>query len=226
VLAPDRIRNQTFPDARRGYDPAAVRAFLERLASELEAAEQRHDRFDLVAEEIAAVLRTAHEEATRTRARAEEAAHQQLDEAALLVAQGRQQATEERDEAKRLLLRAQERSSALTREAEQQAARIVQAAESLARARANNVLGQAQRRLDRLSRDEQQAQQRLRAARDELAALIDRVSNGDRVIDLTPNQPATPAPVEPPRLEPDGEPDPVAAMVRAAVGRAVAGSAE
>jgi cell division septum initiation protein DivIVA len=229
VLAPKNIRKQDFPLGRRGYEPAAVRKYLEGLANAVERLEIHRvrrgtDQFDLVATEIATVLRSAHEEAARARTAADEAARKVRDEAALYAAEARREASEDRDEAKRLLLRSQERSGSLVREAEQQAVTIVRSAESLARSRANQVLTQAQRRVERLTRDERQTEQRLVAAQADLQALIERVGDRGQVIDLTANTAASDASSV--RLDQTGEPDPVRAMVRAAVGRAAARAAE
>jgi DivIVA domain-containing protein len=224
VLEPENIRNQDFPRARRGYDPTAVQAYLDSLAREVDRLDPSTpnrgvDQFDLVAGEVAAVLRSAHEEAARARTNADETSRRVRDEAALYAAEVRREASEDRDEAKRLLLRAQERSASLIREAEQHAASIVRSAETLARTRANEVLTQAQRRIERLSRDEQQTERRLLAAQADLQALIDRVGDRGEVIDLTTPPPEDDPPVT---VEPSGEADPVRAMVRAAVGRATA----
>lgn len=234
MLAPHDIRSQRFPVTRRGYDSTAVRAFLERvaddvteLADKLSESERIGDRYDQVAAEVASVLRTAHEEAARTRATADEASGRQRDEASLFAAEVRRQAEEERDEAKRLLVRSQERATSLIREAEQQATTIVRSAENLARSRANQVLTQAQRRLDRINREEQRTQQRLLAAQSDLQGIIDGVAQHDRVIDLTQTLGSNVEDdLEAIRVDPSTGPDPVLAMVRAAVGRAVANSAE
>jgi DivIVA domain-containing protein len=233
VLAPHDIRSQQFPSTRRGYDSSEVRAFLEQVADDvaeltekLAQRERMGDRYDQVAAEVATVLRTAHEEAARTRATADEASNRQRDEASLFAAELRRQAEEERDEAKRLLVRSQERASSLVREAEQQATTIVRSAESLARSRANQVLAQAQRRLDRIKREEQRTQQRLLTAQSDLGGIIERVAERDQVIDLTQSIGKVEEDLDSIRVAPKSEPDPVSAMVRAAVGRAVASSAE
>jgi DivIVA domain-containing protein len=92
-LHPDEVARHTFGTARRGFDPAEVRLFLEGLAREMERwAEREEELLDAVADaerraanpvldeatltaalgqETAKVLRTAHDAATELLARAE-----------------------------------------------------------------------------------------------------------------------------------------------------------
>jgi DivIVA domain-containing protein len=77
----DRIRNATFPSARRGYDKHEVEKFLARLADWLETGAGDEDRSDTVKRELervgqrtGAILSQAEDSAQQIRAEAEEEA--------------------------------------------------------------------------------------------------------------------------------------------------------
>jgi DivIVA domain-containing protein len=77
----DRIRNATFPSARRGYDKHEVEKFLARLADWLETGGGDESRSDTVKRELervgqrtGAILAQAEESAQQIRAEAEEEA--------------------------------------------------------------------------------------------------------------------------------------------------------
>jgi len=77
----DRIRNATFPSARRGYDKHEVEKFLARLADWLETGAGDESRSDVVKRELekvgertGAILAQAEESAQQIRAEAEEEA--------------------------------------------------------------------------------------------------------------------------------------------------------
>lgn len=197
--APREIRRKTFTLVRRGFDPDETRAFLNELADQIEAvtASARQHRYRRLGQEVEAVLRTAHEQAARMRADAKRTAKAVKDDAALYALEQKREADQDRDEAKRLLVRSQERSASLVREAEEQAAGVVRTAEALARTRTTQVLAQAQRRLDRLNRDEQQAQTRLRTAHVDLQAVIERVGDAKSgIIDLTIDEHSPAPPID------------------------------
>jgi DivIVA domain-containing protein len=95
----DRIRNATFPSARRGYDKHEVEKFLARLADWLETGAGDESRSDTVKRELervgqrtGAILAQAEESAQQIRAEAEEEARGTINTANL-------QATETRSEA-------------------------------------------------------------------------------------------------------------------------------
>lgn len=95
----DRIRNATFPSARRGYDKHEVEKFLGRLADWLETGGGDESRSDVVKKELervgqrtGAILAQAEESAEGIRAEAEEEARGTINSANL-------QATEARSEA-------------------------------------------------------------------------------------------------------------------------------
>jgi DivIVA domain-containing protein len=100
--SPSAVAAAAFPTARKGFDPDSVRDFLRQVAGELRRVQDERNRLavelddaraghgpveldeatvtDLLGEETAAVLRSAHEAATLVRARAEESASQRLRE--------------------------------------------------------------------------------------------------------------------------------------------------
>jgi DivIVA domain-containing protein len=247
--APREIRRKTFSLVRRGFDPDEVARYLGELADQIDAitAAARQNRYRKLGQEVEAVLRTAHEQAARMRIEAKRAAKAIKDDAALYALEQKREADQDRDEAKRMLVRSQERASSLVREAEEQAAGVVRTAEALARTRTTQVLAQAQRRLDRVTRDEHQAQHRLRTAQVDLQAVIERVGDATPgVIDLTSDETTTDRPAAADQADRTTEPeggddrtssangqpldasfalgrdgDPVAEMVREAVSTAV-----
>src|SRR5215204_4738987 len=81
----DRIRNATFPTARRGYDKHEVEKFLARLADWLETGAGDESRSDTVKRELervgqrtGAILAQAEESAQQIRAEAEEEARETI----------------------------------------------------------------------------------------------------------------------------------------------------
>src|SRR5262245_613 len=95
----DRIRNATFPSARRGYDKHEVEKFLGRLADWLETGGGDESRSDVVKKELervgertGAILAQAEDSAQQIRAEAEEEARGTINSANL-------QATETRTDA-------------------------------------------------------------------------------------------------------------------------------
>jgi DivIVA domain-containing protein len=84
----DRIRNATFPSARRGYDKHEVEKFLARLADWLETGAGDESRSDTVKRELervgqrtGAILAQAEDSAQQIRAEAEEEARASIDNA-------------------------------------------------------------------------------------------------------------------------------------------------
>jgi DivIVA domain-containing protein len=96
---PDEVARHTFGTARRGFDPAEVRVFLEQIASELQAAADREGE-----------LRDAVDQAERR------AANPVLDEATLTAALGQETA--------RVLRSAHDAATELLTKAEADAARV------------------------------------------------------------------------------------------------------
>jgi len=106
-LHPDEVARHTFGTARRGFDPAEVRAFLEQIAHEMEAAAEREEEW-----------RDAASEADRR------AANPVLDEATLTAALGQETA--------RVLRSAHDAATELVAKAEADASRLRTQAEDAA----------------------------------------------------------------------------------------------
>jgi DivIVA domain-containing protein len=102
----DRIRNATFPSARRGYDKHEVEKFLGRLADWLETGgggeESRSDavrkELERVGERTGAILSQAEESAQQIRAEAEEEARGTVNSANIQAGETRAEAENYADE--------------------------------------------------------------------------------------------------------------------------------
>src|ERR1700733_2006621 len=103
-LGPDEVARHTFGTSRRGFDPSEVRAFLEEVARELSAAQ---DREQLLQKDIADAERRA--------------AHPVLDEETLTTALGQETA--------QVLRAAHDAASSLLKKAEAEAGELVASAE-------------------------------------------------------------------------------------------------
>jgi DivIVA domain-containing protein len=95
----DRIRNATFPSARRGYDKHEVEKFLGRLADWLETGGGDESRSDAVKKELervgqrtGAILAQAEESAQQIRAEAEEEVRGTINSANLQASEARSEA--------------------------------------------------------------------------------------------------------------------------------------
>ena len=232
-LSPDDIRHRKFPVRRRGYDTAAVDAFLGQIAQSVDDADSI-DAFETAGREIAHILRATHEEATRLRATANAEAEAILSQAEVEAERIHAQARDERTKTKELLVRSRQRVAEVEAEAEERAATIVGSAEEQARARVADVLRSGRERLEALVTDEQHARRRLMEAHADLQAVIHRVAEPRPVIDLTAPTSALDLGTESGAVagraagqarENPGHPplpaDPSDAMVRGAVDRAV-----
>jgi DivIVA domain-containing protein len=148
----DRIRNATFPSARRGYDKHEVEKFLARLADWLETGAGDESRSDTVKRELervgqrtGAILAQAEESAQQIRAEADEEARGTVNTANMEAAETRTEidnyvsetrtsadsyAQQTRQEAEEVLSNAKAEAERLAREAlaaaEAQARRIVE----------------------------------------------------------------------------------------------------
>jgi DivIVA domain-containing protein len=103
----DRIRNATFPSARRGYDKHEVEKFLGRLADWLETGGGDESRSDAVKKELervgqrtGAILAQAEESAQQIRAEAEDEARGTINSANLQATETRTEADEYASEAR------------------------------------------------------------------------------------------------------------------------------
>jgi DivIVA domain-containing protein len=128
-LHPDEVARRTFGTARRGFDPAEVRVFLEQVAHEMQAAVDREEELRSAVGE--AEGRAAHpvlDEATLTAALGQETARvlrSAHDAAAELVAKAEA-------DAQRLRTQAEEEASQLQARTEQSASDRVAQAEAVA----------------------------------------------------------------------------------------------
>jgi DivIVA domain-containing protein len=144
----DRIRNATFPAARRGYDKHEVEKFLTRLADWLETGAGDESRSDVVKRELekvgertGAILAQAEESAQQIRAEAEEEARGTINTANMEATETRttadQYATETRSSAdayaKQTRESADQDSTEIRSQAEQQARQTIESAEAQAR---------------------------------------------------------------------------------------------
>jgi DivIVA domain-containing protein len=144
----DRIRNATFPAARRGYDKHEVEKFLARLADWLETGGGDESRSDAVKRELervgqrtGAILAQAEESAQQIRAEAEEEAQEELRgvtaeaekiraEAEAYVGKARGDADEYAEKTRQA---AEQEATALRDEAEEDARQTVEEAQAQAR---------------------------------------------------------------------------------------------
>jgi DivIVA domain-containing protein len=229
-------------------------AALDELEQRLAEQPEPRDHFDDAGREVAEVLRAAHAESTRTRVAAHAEAEAIRAEAQLHAAEVKAEAQEDREKAKRLLVRSRTRAESLVAEAEDRAAGLAASAEAQARTRVDSLVDAGRRRLEEMRLEEQHAQRRLLDAQRDLQAVIARVAAPTPVIDLTsddarvrpapsprsdseatpPTEPTdekaspSPTPPEAPQESDEevGREDPLTAMVRKAVDRAVEASSD
>jgi DivIVA domain-containing protein len=144
----DRIRNATFPTARRGYDKHEVEKFLARLADWLETGAGDESRSDVVIKELekvgertGAILAQAEESAQQIRAEAEEEARGTVNTANMQAAEARTGADQYDSEtragadayARQTTQDADEEAAATRAKAEQEARETIEAAAAQAR---------------------------------------------------------------------------------------------
>jgi DivIVA domain-containing protein len=144
----DRIRNATFPSARRGYDKHEVEKFLARLADWLETGAGDESRSDTVKRELervgqrtGAILAQAEESAQQIRAEAEEEARGTTNTANLEAQETRSEADRYSSEtrssadayARETRATAEQDASAARAKAEQDARETIETAHAQAR---------------------------------------------------------------------------------------------
>ena len=144
----DRIRNATFPAARRGYDKHEVEKFLARLADWLETGAGDESRSDVVKRELekvgertGAILAQAEESAQQIRAEAEEEARGTVNTANMEAAETRAGAEQYEAETRQSVdayaeqtREAADQEAAATRaQAQQEARETIESAEAQAR---------------------------------------------------------------------------------------------
>jgi DivIVA domain-containing protein len=146
----DRIRNATFPSARRGYDKHEVEKFLARLADWLETGAGDEARSDTVKRELervgqrtGAILSQAEESAQQIRAEAEE-------EARGTIGNASSQAEETRAEADGYANQTRASADAYAEETRQRAEDEAAASRAKAEEDARDTTGQAQAQARRI----------------------------------------------------------------------------
>jgi DivIVA domain-containing protein len=132
----DRIRNATFPSARRGYDKHEVERFLARLADWLETGGGDESRSDMVKRELervgqrtGAILSQAEESAQQIRAEAEEEVRGTIDEAKVEAEKTRGDADGYSEEIRR---RADEDAATIRAKADEEARETIVSAQAQA----------------------------------------------------------------------------------------------
>jgi DivIVA domain-containing protein len=175
-LTPDQVARRTFTLARRGYDTAEVRAFLDWVASGLQAIDARQSELrrmleeaerraanpeldettltNALGQETARILRTAHDAANEVTARAEENATRALNRA-------QEEAASIRERAEGLMVerrgQAEAAAEEASRAAEAQAAAIVDSA----RKEAETVIGRTRDEGREMVREAQELRARI-----------------------------------------------------------------
>jgi DivIVA domain-containing protein len=159
----DRIRNATFPSARRGYDKQEVEKFLARLADWLETGAGDESRSDTVKRELervgqrtGAILAQAEESAQQVRAEAEEEARGTVNTANM-------EAQETRGEADRYAAETRSSSDAYARETRATAEQDASAARAKAEQDARETIETAQAQARRIVEEGSQRREDIEA---------------------------------------------------------------
>ena len=235
AITPDEIENKVFPLVRRGYDPAEVDAFLTDVASTLAQAQgglatppvaeaeapapapvaepdavtvRGPDDFGQLGEEVAAILRQAHESVAQLRHRAEA-------DAALIRQNAQREAQEltrradaDRQAAAIELEAARHESDRILADVQRQADGAAAAAAALARQRTREVIEAARAEARGAVTVQRNVRGRLQDTRDHIDLALDRLVEEDTdlfaTIDLTDDALAAAAEDD---LGPDGGDD-------------------
>lgn len=206
AITPEEIEQRSFAFVRRGYDTEEVDTFLAEVAATLRDAQAESarlnaelaaeppppppppetpitavtaggDDFSRLGEEVAAVLRQAHESVARLREQAEAEAQQTRHEAEAESALLREQAQRELDEANNVLNRTQAEADAKRAEIQREADATTEQAVNRARARTREIIEQA--KLDaRAAIDAQRAvRERLEGTRGDVDRALERLAD-------------------------------------------------
>ncbi len=157
----DRIRNATFPSARRGYDKHEVEKFLARLADWLETGGGDESRSDAVKKELekvgqrtGAILAQAEESAQQIRAEAEEEARGTVNAANMQAVETHTEvdnyARETRTSADSYAQQTRQEAEALLSNAKAEAERKAREALEAARAEATRIVEEGTRRREEI----------------------------------------------------------------------------
>ncbi len=192
------------------------------------------DDFAHLGSEVATVLRAAHAAAETLRVEAERSIAERHQDAAAqadeILHQAATEAAWTSERARRVLITAQEQAEAIAGEAEAAAVETIDEARRQAKDHTDQVVEHSRRHADQILRAEREALRRLHDAQHGIADAIDTLTDPEirPVVDLTagrPNLNVGSLPFEPhadiaPDHADDPRPDPVAQMIRRAVGRA------
>jgi DivIVA domain-containing protein len=175
----DRIRNATFPAARRGYDKHEVEKFLARLADWLETGAGDESRSDVVKRELekvgertGAILAQAEESAQQIRAEAEEEARGTVNTANM-------EATETRTEADNYARETRTSADSYAQQARSEADEVLSSAQAQAEAQAREALEAAEAQARRI------VEEGLQRREDIEAVIADLVRRRNDVLDDT-----------------------------------------
>src|SRR5262245_38749131 len=175
----DRIRNATFPTARRGYDKHEVEKFLARLADWLETGAGDEARSDTVKRELervgertGAILAQAEESAQQIRGEAESLAREAIDE-------GTAEAEKTRTEADAYSKETRSEADAYSKQTRSEADADASEARAEAEAEARDTIAEAQAQARRIVEEGTQRREDIEAV------IADLVRRRDDVIDDT-----------------------------------------
>ena len=175
----DRIRNATFPSARRGYDKQEVEKFLARLADWLETGAGDESRSDTVKRELervgertGAILSQAEESAQQIRGEAEGLAREAIEE-------GNTQADQTRKEAEAYSKQAHSEADAYAKQTRAEADRDAADVRAEAEAEAQDTVAEAQAQARRIVEEGTQRREDIEAV------IADLVRRRDEVLDDT-----------------------------------------
>lgn len=159
----DRIRNATFPSARRGYDKHEVEKFLARLADWLETGAGDESRSDTVKRELervgqrtGAILAQAEESAQQIRAEAEEEARGTINTANM-------EAEETRTEVDNYARETRTSADSYAAQTRQAAEEVLSSAQAQADAKAREAIEAAQAQSRRIVEEGMQRREDLEA---------------------------------------------------------------
>jgi DivIVA domain-containing protein len=232
AITPDEIENRVFSLVRRGYDPAEVDDFLKDVASTLAqaqgglatppappATDDRRatagagaDDFGRLGEEVAAILRQAHESVDSLRQRAEAEAAVIRQDAEREAEAMRQEADADRQAAAIALEAARAEVDRTLAELARQADLAAEAAAARAQERSRQVIEAARLEARGAVTVQRNVRVRLEDTREDIDQALDHLIDEDtdlfETIDLTDTalaEDAVAAPAEPERVPPPGQ---------------------
>jgi DivIVA domain-containing protein len=172
----DRIRNATFPTARRGYDKHEVEKFLSRLADWLETGAGDESRSDMVKRELervgqrtGAILAQAEESAQQIRAEAQ-------DEARGTINTANMEAEETRTEVDNYAAETRTSADSYAQQTRQAAEQVLSSAKAQAEAQAREAIEAAEAQARRI------VEQGVQRREDTEAVIADLIRRRDDVI--------------------------------------------